>query len=242
MSIEIEHPKRVALINKPRACLEINLNLAETIDLSECLVIVIDVQHEGTSEEGYLAKFFFKGSTSADKKMVTSIWDTAALLEKKGAKVLGVRLVHDLSHMSKIDPQRLQNQINKGLIETDADGNQVPKIYKPGSHGAEIDYGESAYRLAPGSTMDKCTRDLSEEPQILQQISRPIVVLMGLDANVCVYESALGLVEKLPEKQLLILIDKVSTRPEDDDDTTAKYQELQRTGVIFVDSEDFHLR
>lgn len=201
----------------------------------ETLVIALDLQCAFTKEESWISKNYFGGQVSGDEVFVTKCWDYVMKAYENGASILAIKLVHDIQRMKIIDNDRYDNQKAQGLISE----NGEVKLCAPGSPDTEFDFGHSLFRPPAKRVMEKCTRDLTMEREIssvLLDENKKNIVLIGVDSNVCIYESALGILNlRFPfqKPNLIIPIDAVSTRPSDFDETKEKFQLLKSYGVTF---------
>ncbi len=207
----------------------------------DLVVAVIDLQYAFTDPDNWLAKNFFNNQISADEAFITRCWDYAQKLSRDGStSVFAIKLVHDIDKMKIVDPERYNSQLRQGLIFDDGQ----PKICAPGSRDVEFNFGLSDFRPPPDRIFTKCTRDITKEENIkfeILQEKKEYILLMGIDSNVCIHESALGLLElkKLGYTyQVVIPIDAVSTRPDEFRDTKEKFSELKEKGVRFIKLSD----
>lgn len=200
---------------------------ATTPDTENRIICVIDVQREFTDHERFLAREFFDGEVSADATFLSHLEQQLIVLDNLGAKILQILLVHDLEKMKQTNPERYKAQEEKGLIK---DGK--PLICAIGSPGIE----PSITWSTNPTTRHKCSRSVANDPDFLERLDKntPIAVC-GIDANVCIYESARDLLNR--GYKVIIITDLISTRPSEYNEALERMKELEVLGCGFITSE-----
>ncbi len=163
-------------------------------------------------------------------------------MKDSGATVAAIKLVHDIKMMAKLDPQRLNahRESEPPLVEM-MDGTETHKILKPNSEDVELNFGTTNLTEREFHVLEKCMRDLSRQPEIRQFILDNLartIILVGVDANVCILESIVGLLKdnEFDFEKVIIPVDLISTRPSEIGDAIAKLGELRHERLVFIDS------
>lgn len=221
------------------------INSEEKIQLNydSVLVLVVDVQRAFTDPNHWLATTFFgTGEVSASLETINNIWQFALNMKNSGATVAAIKLVHDVKMMAKLDPQRLKahRETEPPLVEM-LDGIETHKILKPNSEDVELNFGTTNLSERQFHVLEKCMRDLSRQPEIRQFILEnhaKTIIIVGMDANVCILESTVGLLtdDGLDFERIIVPVDVISTRPSEVDDAIEKLGELSDKRLIFINS------
>lgn len=213
------------------------------LELDRVLVLVVDVQQTFTDPNHWLATTFFgTGEVSASLETINNIWQFALMMKNSGATVAAIKLVHDIKMMTELDPQRLaaHREANPPLVEI-IDGIETHKILSPDSDDVKFDFGTTNLSERKFHVLEKCMRDLSKQPEIRQFILEnhaKTIIIVGMDANVCILESTVGLLtdDGFDFEQVIIPVDLISTRPSEVGDAKVKLGELSDERLLFINS------
>lgn len=221
--------------------LEKNLPIKDLdhLEANRTLVLIIDSQRAFTNPDAWFATSFPPGGVSANRAMTTRIGTFAIEARRKGCRVFAIKFVQDLERMAELDPERLHMITEKGMVIDTPDGTKSAVVAAPGTDDTMLDFGNSGF--VPTDVFEKCSRSVAKDPVIMKAITDSgcsNIVMIGMDSNVCIFESTEGLVNTLPNTALLIPVDVISCRPSAIQDTTTKYSGFPTDRVTFCHGEN----